>query len=221
MGKPLKEILMPWRRKYNKRVANVGERQAKDNLKDIRADHVGRYKFACDYVKPTDKVLDAACGVGYGSYLIAKTVKGAQLTAVDISDEALAYGKKFYKHKNVQYLNADITKLPLPEGSFDVVTTFETIEHIDDDNAIIAAFFKALKPGGVLLGSTPNEDLIPHSPELNPYHFRHHTQATLTKLLTDNGFVDVQGFGQPDRHAETVEPGWNGLFHIVVARKPV
>ena len=77
-----------------------GERQIGVNLKEIEPKHVERYEFASKYVNKNDTVLDAACGIGYGSTILAK--KAGAVLSVDCSNEAIDYCKKYWNKDNIE-----------------------------------------------------------------------------------------------------------------------
>jgi 2-polyprenyl-3-methyl-5-hydroxy-6-metoxy-1,4-benzoquinol methylase len=126
-----------------------GERQIGQKLEDIEIKHVERYEFARKYCKGKD-VLDVACGCGYGSYILFQEAKS--VLGIDYSQEAIDYARKFWLAKNITFrqfdLNSDIT----PLGTFDVIVSLETVEHLD--TPIIQTcqkFYKTLRPGGLLI----------------------------------------------------------------------
>jgi SAM-dependent methyltransferase len=129
---------------------------------DLFNEHLARYRFAARFVHPGDRVLDAACGAGYGA---------AELGAValDISAEAarLAQGA------NKQVVQASCEALPFADASFDLITAFEMIEHLQDAGAFLADARRTLRTGGVLLVSTPNRVYYAESRASagpNPFH---------------------------------------------------
>ena len=85
---------------------------------ELEVEHMNRYIFASDLVKDK-KVLDAACGTGYGTALLAQTAQ--KVCGIDISEEAISYAKSNYSAKNVDFTVANIEKLPFENDFFDVV----------------------------------------------------------------------------------------------------
>jgi 2-polyprenyl-3-methyl-5-hydroxy-6-metoxy-1,4-benzoquinol methylase len=81
-----------------------------------------------------------------------------------------------------------VTSLQLEEGSFDLVTCFETVEHVHESAALLDNLNRALKPGAMLVISTPNEDVLPFKNFKNPYHVRHYTPREFEELLCSRGF---------------------------------
>lgn len=117
--------------------------------------HLRRYWLAARFAAGA-RVLDAAGGTGYGASLLVRA--GAQhVTTVDIDEAASAYATRYHDHEHVEHLTGDVTRCPLADGSIDLVTSFETIEHLQQPAALVAEFARVLKPGGRLVLSTPND----------------------------------------------------------------
>jgi len=131
-------------------------------------------------------VLEAGCGEGYGADLIASVAQ--RVIAVDYDAAAVAHVRARYPR--VQVLVANLASLPLPDASVDVVVNFQVIEHLWDQPQFVTECLRVLRPGGLLLMSTPNR--ITFSPGLdtpvNPFHTREVNAAELAELLTDAGF---------------------------------
>jgi len=135
---------------------------ANEPVNDVRRRdfHKDRYFFAADYIKANIKtgmtVLDAACGTGYGSDILKNTLQ-AQVFGVDISPQAIDYAARKYGGKGCVFKTGDVTRLSgFSEEYFDVVVSFETIEHIEEPMVFLEKIKSLLKPGGVLILSTPN-----------------------------------------------------------------
>jgi ubiquinone/menaquinone biosynthesis C-methylase UbiE len=117
-------------------------------------DHQARYQFASPLAVGR-RVVDAACGTGYGSFMLAQA-GASSVVGVDISERALAFARQKYQRDNLSYFMADVTRLALPDGAADMVTSFETIEHVDDAEAALRELTRVLAPRGTLLISSPN-----------------------------------------------------------------
>jgi len=149
-------------------------------------DHQARYEFSVPLAVGR-RVLDAACGTGYGSLRLAR--HGArEVLGVDIDAGAVAFARERYAARNLSFLEGDVAKLPVPEASFDVVTSFETIEHVPDAEAALAELTRVLVPNGVLLISTPNRIVTSPTkkrsdPPDNPYHRVEYTQDEFDAFL--------------------------------------
>jgi SAM-dependent methyltransferase len=132
-------------------------------------------------------VLEAGCGEGYGADLIARVAR--RVLGLDYDESAVAHVKARYPR--VEMLHGNLASLPLPDGGIDVVVNFQVIEHLWDQGQFVAECVRVLRPGGVLLMSTPNR--ITFSPgrdtPINPFHTRELNAAELTALLTSAGFT--------------------------------
>jgi len=159
----------------------TGERFTPECVREIRYEHVHRYAFARQFVAGLD-VLDAACGEGYGSALLAG--RAASVTGVDLSAEAVAHARERYRADNLAFQEADCTDLPFEDACFDCVVSFETLEHLRGQEALLAGFVRVLRPGGFLLVSTP--DRVVYTDRLgndNPFHVAELDRAEFEALL--------------------------------------
>lgn len=131
-------------------------------------------------------VLEAGCGEGYGADLIASVAR--RVVAVDYDAATVAHVRTRYPR--VAVLAGNLASLPLPNTSVDVVVNFQVIEHLWDQPQFVAECARVLRPGGLLLMSTPNR--ITFSPGLdtpvNPFHTRELNARELAELLTGGGF---------------------------------
>ena len=157
----------------------------------IVAMHLARYAFARPHVTGL-KVLDAGCGVGYGTaYLAAET---SHVTGIDVSDETIAYANQRYGGPLTEFRVGDLQALEWPDESFDAVCSFETIEHVHDPDRMLAELARVLRPGGTLFVSTPNVPATNRAPT-NPFHRVEWSAADFERLLLTR-FGDVALFGQ-------------------------
>lgn len=119
-------------------------------------EHLSRYVHAAEYFKGK-RVLDIACGTGFGSKYIA-TQKPSYLYSADVSEEAILITQS--KLKNESVLNEvgiqDGTNTTFPDSNFETIISIETIEHIDQDMAFLRELHRILTPNGTLILSTPN-----------------------------------------------------------------
>lgn len=132
-------------------------------------------------------VLEAGCGEGYGADLIAEVARS--VIGLDYDESAVAHVRARYPRVDMRHGN--LAELPLPAGSVDVVVNFQVIEHLWDQGQFVAECARVLRPGGVLLMSTPNR--ITFSPgrdtPVNPFHTRELNAAELTELIESAGFA--------------------------------
>ena len=192
-----------------------GERQVAPTLDGIRRDHVARYEWAAGILPPNSRVIDFACGIGYGARILAEA--GHAVRAYDKEAEALDYGAKHYPHARVLYEKRDGERgAPLPEAN--AAVCFETIEHLEDPRPLLIALRKAAP---ILLASVPNEDVLPYSPSpgvVTSYHYRHYTRHQFKALLQQCGWCVTDLYGQAGPESE-VEPGINGRTLIAICRR--
>ncbi len=140
--------------------------------------HTARYVYACEFVAGR-RVLDIACGTGYGSELLNKQGQAKEVIGVDISYEAVGYAARRHNSANTRFIAGSATEIPLPDNSVDVVVSFETIEHIPEDEQVVSEFARVLVPGGMLLISTPNDWPL----EIAPFHTNVYDRASFQRLL--------------------------------------
>jgi len=159
----------------------TGERFVPECEREIWYEHYHRYLMACDLVSGK-KVLDAACGEGYGSHLLAAYAE--KVVAVDIDQNSITHAKQRYHRDNLKFIKADVLDIPIPDNSFDVVVSFETLEHLAAHQDLLAEYKRLLNDDGVLIVSTP--DKAEYSDKTgfeNEYHvkelYRHEFKALL------------------------------------------
>lgn len=147
--------------------------------------HVYRYKFAIPFCRDR-RVLDVACGEGYGC---ASIIKGgaSHVIGVDISEEACRHARARY---GVEAITGSAEEIPVPDQSVDVVTTFETIEHLPHPERFIKECARVLPPGGRLILSSPNRDLYRKRNGLNPFHCSEMSEQEILALLDQDFLVD-------------------------------
>ena len=171
---------------------SVPERIVPDETEPgIVALHAKRYEFALPLCAGKD-VLDAGCGVGYGSAILAAAAR--RVVGVDRSDEAIAYARGRYSHPNIEFVVDDLLELDQPDGAFDLVCAFEAIEHLADPDAHLVHIRRVLRPGGVYIASTPRVERTTVTPE-NPHHRVEYSQDDLRRLLGRH-FEEVELYGQ-------------------------
>lgn len=166
----------------------------------IEADHRARYAYAQEFADGR-MVLDIACGTGYGTRMLCEA-GAARAIGVDISADALAIAHEGYAADGVSFEQGDIATYG-DEAAFDLITCFETIEHVPDADAALRNLRRVLRPRGLLLVSSPNRAIVsPAARRLgdrprNEFHVREFMPRELEAALIRAGFsVDAPVLGQ-------------------------
>jgi hypothetical protein len=177
------------------RLPFTGERFTPECQREIWYEHWHRYAFALPLARGR-RVLDAACGEGYGSALLS--TRAASVLGVDLADDAVAHARARYGDRpGLRFEQADATALErLPDASFDLVVSFETLEHVERQAPMLDGFERLLAPGGLLLLSSPDKrtysDLTGFR---NEHHVRELYRDELDALLAPR-FAAVRMYGQ-------------------------
>jgi ubiquinone/menaquinone biosynthesis C-methylase UbiE len=177
--------MIAWLQASGDRVSNklefTGERFMPECVREIRYEHYHRYVFARELLHGR-KVLDAACGEGYGSALLAASA--SSVTGVDLDRAAIEHASSRYRSGNLQFETADCLDLPFEEAAFDAIVSFETLEHLEDQRRLLAGFRRVLRPGGFLLISTPDKAVYTDRlGNRNAFHVRELYRAEFESLL--------------------------------------
>ena len=177
----------------------TGERVVPDKTpQEIYKEHIDRYIFAADFACGND-VLDVACGTGYGvDYIAGAGAKRA--VGADVSIEAVKYAQnRFGMDRGRCFTCSDGVCLPFACNSFDVVVSFETLEHISKYNEFMVECKRVLKEEGVFICSTPNKRIFSPDAEKPPntFHVKEFWPEEFRNLLQRH-FADVTLYGQCD-----------------------
>ena len=160
---------------------------------EITLEHIHRYLMAADLCAGA-VVLDAACGAGYGTAILGE--RAAQAFGVDVDEDAVAYAEQRYGREGVSFKAASVTGLPFTDATFDVVVSFETLEHLVEQDEMLAEFRRVLKPGGTLVISTPDKPIYNASlAEPNAFHVSELTREEFVDFITPR-FKTVEFYGQ-------------------------
>lgn len=183
------------------------ERLDLDPSSPLWGDHRSRYHFASDFAGGR-RVLDIACGTGLGSGILLRAGATA-VVGIDISATALARAGRAVP-AGCSLARADGTALPLRGHAFGLVTSFETIEHLQEPARFLAELRRVLTPGGTLVLSTPNAlytKPVDGTPA-NPFHIKEFTPSELSDLLSPH-FGNVRLLGQRCDDRYRACPFWN------------
>ncbi|MEI4768846.1 glycosyltransferase [Psychrobacillus sp. FJAT-51614] len=152
----------------------TGERFIPNVIDDdeIKSEHLQRYQSVKELVKGK-VVLDAACGEGYGSNILAGQAQ--KVYGMDIDKESIDHAAQKYIKSNLQFLEGSIDKLPFEESTIDIIISFETIEHVDEviQKSFLKEIKRVLKEDGLLIMSTPNKKIYSdYRNYQNPFHVK-------------------------------------------------
>lgn len=135
--------------------------------------HIARYMLAGRYVRPGDTVLDAACGLGCGSHILAHSTGAARVIGVDSSSSAIAYATANFASDGdrVSFHVADAQDLSLlPDHSVDMIVSMETLQHLPEPLAFLSEARRLLRPSGRIIVSVLNQWLDDAGRDQNPHH---------------------------------------------------
>lgn len=181
----------------------TGERFIPSEQGKIRLEHYHRYAVVLDVVAKKD-VLDVACGEGYGSSSMADVARS--VTGVDVSDEAVRHASTTYRKQNLRFRQGSATALDFADGSFDVVVSFETIEHLAEQAQMLAEIRRVLRPDGLLVISSPNRPIYSEeSGEHNEFHVKELDFNEFDELLKAQ-FPIIRYFGQRILMGSVIQP---------------
>ncbi len=176
-------------------------------------EHLARYNWVKQLVY--GKVLDIACGTGYGSQIMAGSLRVKEITAVDIDADTIRYAKDNYSHPKIEFSHKDGMATDYNE-EFDCIVCFETIEHLQEDYLFVEKLHHALKKGGQLFISTPL-GAGRHVRCVGNFHIREYTRKDFEELLRE--FGDMKLFSQSYDKIE--EDNSEGRFVIGQCTKSV
>ena len=162
----------------------TGERFIPGVHGDIEVEHVHRYLFARQFVSGRD-ALDIACGEGYGCGLLADVARS--VVGVDIDEETIRRARDVHGRDTVRFEAGSCIAIPLEDNTVDVVTSYETIEHIEDHAQFLSEIRRVLRPDGLLILSSPDTDIYVENATVdNPFHVRELTRQEFIELLGDS-----------------------------------
>ena len=191
------------------------------------AEHVARYAMLAPFVRGK-RVLDIACGEGYGSWFL-KEWGAREVVGVDISADAIAVAKKRFGREGVNFLAGDACRAQdfLAHASFDLIVSFETIEHVADPLAFLSGLRSLASPEAGIFISCPNDHIAMAADQSNPYHLRKYTFEEfrdLSESILGRGAqwllgANVQGYALIPDGDPAISDIWDNL-HDVVKTKP-
>ena len=174
----------------------TGERLETFVTGETMTEHLHRYAIAMDLVKGKD-VLDIACGEGYGANLLAQ--HAAHVTGVDIDTLTVEKAKKKYPLKNIIFKQGSVSNIPGNDNFFDIVISFETLEHTAEHDKFISEVKRVLKPDGLFIISTPDKSTYSDNAAYkNPFHkkelYENEFKELIQKYFLFTGFYKQSSF---------------------------
>lgn len=171
----------------------TGERLETYIFNENMAEHLHRYAIARN-LAAGKVVLDIACGEGYGSHLLADVAK--QVFGVDVDAGTIAHATGKYQKPNLSFSVGNAAKIPLADHTVDLVVSYETIEHHDQHEAMLSEIKRVLKPGGLLIISSPDKKYYTDETGFeNIYHVKELYEHEF-KALIGRYFSNCQHFNQ-------------------------
>ncbi len=170
---------------------------------DLLNEHLSRYRFARRFLSEggTPRVLDAGCGTGYGSVEFGPD---AAVFGLDFSAEALVHAAANFGRPGIHLVQGSCEDLPFADATFDLIAAFEVIEHLERWQDLLLQASRVLKPGGILVVSTPNKAYYTESRGTagpNPFHIHEFEFAEFSEALC-SVFPHVRMWTQ--NHAEAI-----------------
>lgn len=177
-------------------------------------EHTHRYSFSRE-LADGKAVLDIACGDGYGSRMMADVAKS--VVGVDISRDTVIRAARKYPYPGLSFVCGSAAAIPLADDSVDLVTSFETIEHLTEHDAMLDEIRRVLRPGGLLIMSSPDRYEYSDKPGyVNEYHvrelYRNEFEALLQKRFSHMRMLGqrlVFGSVMGSEHAEGAFLSWD------------
>jgi SAM-dependent methyltransferase len=159
--------------------------------------HLARYQFALERLAGGERILDAGCGTGYGTALLAE--RGSYALGFDYSPLAIEYARAHFAGPKLSYAVMNAQQLAVAAATFDAVISFEVFEHLEDSDSFLRECRRVLRPGGRLILSTPNQET--HDLHMNSIGMKNEFHINLMngqklKAALRRHFSEVQVYGQ-------------------------
>jgi ubiquinone/menaquinone biosynthesis C-methylase UbiE len=155
---------------------------------------MARYQLAANYIRDGDTVLDAACGMGYGSHLLSRQSSASVVIGSDLDQSEVDYATDNFASKNgrLSFRMADVQRLDfLPDNSVDFFVSFETLEHVPYPPQLIAEAKRVLRPGGRFIVSVPNLWVDETGRDPNPHHLQVYDWDRLYEEMSSSFLVEA------------------------------
>ncbi|MEM9532917.1 MAG: class I SAM-dependent methyltransferase [Pseudomonadota bacterium] len=195
----------------------TGERFTPECVREMSYEHWHRYALAAPLTAGR-KVLDLACGEGYGSHLLSQAA--SDVTGMDRHEPSIKHARQRYTAENLKFVIGNATRIPMPSDTFDAIVSFETLEHLREQEQMLSEFARVLADDGFLILSSPDKAVYSDARGYrNEHHVRELYQQELESLLKVH-FPAVRLLGQAllfQSCAWPLDPqeqdGWEPWFH--------
>jgi SAM-dependent methyltransferase len=169
-------------------VRETTERHSPDRVRTIEErviDAMHRYAYCLvrDYARPNDRLLEVGFGEGYGSEIVRPWI--GEYVGLEVDDDAVSHATERYAHPGSTFLAYDGETIPFGDGAFDLVISFQVLEHLDDADEFLAETRRVTRPGRDVLVVTPNRNhrLSDGERPWNRYHVREFSPAELERAM--------------------------------------
>lgn len=181
----------------------TGERYVPQLGGRVAVEHLHRYAYAARRADAVD-VLDIACGEGYGSHMLASVAR--KVVGVDLCTQAIEHATQRYTATNLTFIAGSCAAIPCADHSFDLVVSFETIEHHDQHEEMMREIKRVLRPAGLLLISSPDRQVYSEKTGyINPFHVKELSKQEFAALLQRH-FTHVSMLDQGVTLASVIAP---------------
>ena len=199
----------------NQMLKETGERQVKPFFSNIDLDHKEMYIFASAFIREDDVIADIGCGIGYGTSFLSSTSPCKSALGIDVDSEAIQYAKEHYTNSKVSFIQADICRDEIDE-KYDFITAFEVVEHVDEPEKFLKNIADKLSETGILITSTPNENILHFNKRDFKFHKRHFTPSEFENMIESAGLkVLLKG----SQNREKIYCFEGNAFNIFIAAK--
>lgn len=172
-----------------------GERVTAIAIDNIPPDHLARYEFAAECLKDMQPETENApligadifCGSGYGAHMLAQRLP-CFLLGIDGSSEAIQRASQHYTDFNLLFSHK-FFPFTLPPRHFDFIVSMESLEHVENGDLFFKVLSQSIKPGGRLIISAPNSEVIDLAKNPYPWHYRHFTKQEIMDMGKKYGLV--------------------------------
>jgi ubiquinone/menaquinone biosynthesis C-methylase UbiE len=178
--------------------------------------HLYAYTFLGKYKNKNHLALEIGFGTGYGTKFSSSFF--SKIIGLEVDPEPISYAQKKYPESNIEYKQYNGSILPFPDNFFDIVYSFQVIEHVTSDSDFLSEARRVLKTGGILVITTPNRNyrLKPGEKPKNKFHLREYSPDDLKnigeKFFQSYSLLGLYGKGEV--HQIELDRVKSGLGHL-------